>query len=151
MGPDAGGLTHCPLDRTNPVLHVNSHATPLQVAVAFAGGAHGMHRPPQVFTSELLTHWSLQRCWVSPHTGGVGAAQITSARHSAEPMSWLTMKRFSTAFVQTAAPPVAPPWKRSRHSSWLVTVTTTTSSAVAPTASENPGPMAAPNGCFGAT
>lgn len=38
------------------MLHVKSHAVPLQVAVAFAGGAHGVHDAPQVAMLELLAH-----------------------------------------------------------------------------------------------
>jgi hypothetical protein len=46
-------------------LHVKSQVVPLQVAVALAGGLHGVHEDPQVAVLELSTHCPVQT-WNPP-------------------------------------------------------------------------------------
>src|SRR5205807_855874 len=99
-GTGADPATHASLDKTKPVSHSNPHATPLQVAFACSGGgaAQGVQDAPQVFKLELLTHCPAHLCWPASHSGGRGALQMIWPRHSADPASWLTTKRFSTTF-----------------------------------------------------
>jgi len=54
-------LTHAPLQRWKPALHVDPQLVPSQVADAFGGGAgHGVHDAPHdamlVFEAQLLPH-----------------------------------------------------------------------------------------------
>src|SRR5438105_4617393 len=152
-GTGADPATHAPLDSTKPTSQSNPHALPSQVACACSGGAaHGVQDAPQLFKLVLLTHCPSQLCWPASQVGGGGGApQMTWVRHSADPTSWLTTKRFSTTFWQTGAAPVAPPLNRSRHCCWLSTLTTTTCSALPSTASESPGPMRVPKVAFDAS
>jgi hypothetical protein len=39
-------------------LQLNPHEVPSQVAVAFAGGAHGVQEPPHVIVDMLLTQFA---------------------------------------------------------------------------------------------
>jgi len=49
--------THAPPQTWKPGLHTQPHApAALQVAVAFAGAAHGVHDAPHVAGSTLLAH-----------------------------------------------------------------------------------------------
>jgi hypothetical protein len=45
--------THAVPHKWKPELHVKPHVVPLQVAVAFAGGVHGVQNVPQVRMLEL--------------------------------------------------------------------------------------------------
>jgi hypothetical protein len=56
-----GGMQLEPL-RTKPGLHVKSQLVPLQVAVALAGGLHGVHREPHVATLVFDTHCPEHAC-----------------------------------------------------------------------------------------
>lgn len=53
------------LQRWYPELHWKSQFTLSHVGVAFAGGEHGVHEAPQLFTDALLSHVPLQ-LWKPP-------------------------------------------------------------------------------------
>ena len=54
-------LTQSAPQACEPALQLWPQVAPLQVAVPFDGGVHGVHAPPQVATSRLLTQAPPQR------------------------------------------------------------------------------------------